>query len=120
MKSIFSPYNNRSFNKYLLKYVKARLRRRCIVYFMDEDDKKYLLDEEKDNDDKGETKEYSVDDVINSISLIGRVICFTNQKLINHIVYDLGQRMWYEELKHINNILPTLYLRFNSKNKFGG
>jgi hypothetical protein len=106
MKSILSPYDDTNFNNYLLQYVKKRLAKKCRVFTKDDEERKYFLD--KDSRDY-----YTPDDVIKSIELVnGRVIRFGNQKLINYIVYDLSQRFWYDELKHINNSIHALYLRF--------
>ena len=106
MKSILSPYDDVNFNNYLLQYVKKRLAQKCKVFTKDDEERKYFLDENSRD-------YYTPDDVIKSIELVnGRVIRFGNQKLINYIVYDLSQRFWYEELKHVNNIVRRLYLQF--------
>jgi hypothetical protein len=106
MKSILSPYDDINFNTYLLQYVKKVLAKKCRVFIKDDEDRKYFLDE-KSRD------YYTPEDVIDSIELVnGRLIRFANQKLINYIVYDLSQRFWYEELKHINNSIHSLYLKF--------
>lgn len=106
MKSILSPYDDINFNNYLLQYVKKRLARKCKVFTKDDEERKYFLEENSRD-------YYTPDDVIKSIELVnGRMIRFGNQKLINYIVYDLSQRFWYEELKHINNIVRRLYLQF--------
>ena len=95
MKSILSPYDDINFNNYLLQYVKKRLSCKCKVFAKDDKEHKYFLD-------KNSKDYYTQDDVIKSIELVnGRIIRFGNQKLINYIVYDLGQRFWYEELKHV-------------------
>lgn len=106
MKSILSPYDDINFNNYLLQYVKKRLLCKCKVFAKDDTEHKYFLD-------KNSKDYYTQDDVIKSIELVnGRIIRFGNQRLINYIVYDLGQRFWYEELKHIANIIHTLYIKF--------
>ncbi len=106
MKSILSPYDDVNFNNYLLQYVKKRLAQKCKVFTKDDEERKYFLDENSRD-------YYTPDDVIKSIELVnGRVIRFGNQKLINYIVYDLSQRFWYEEFKHVNNIVRRLYLQF--------
>ena len=105
MKSILSPYDDVNFNNYLLQYVKKRLAHKCMIFTKDDEDRKYFLEENSRD-------YYTPDDVINSIELNGRTIRFGNQKLINYIVYDLSQRFWYDELKHINNIVRQLYLKF--------
>lgn len=110
MKSILSPYDDHNFNTYLLKYVKAYLRKKCYVFTKDEDERKYFLGEDaKDY--------YTVDDIINSIVLVGRSIRFSNQALINHAVYDLGQRFWYDSFKTVNNIVHKLFLEFQRFSK---
>ena len=105
MKSILSPNDDVNFNNFLLQYVKKRLAKKCKVFIKDDEERKYFLD--KDSRDY-----YTPDDIIKSIELNGRMIRFANQKLINYVVYDLSQRFWYEELKHINNIVRSLYFKF--------
>lgn len=106
MKSILSPYDDVSFNEYLLDYIKKRLKQKCFVYTKDDADRRYFLDE----DDP--FNYYTSDDIIKSLKLNGRVVYFSNQALINHAVYDLGQRFWYDELSHINNTIFKTYLDF--------
>ena len=106
MKSILSPYDDVNFNNYLLQYVKKRLAFKCKVFTKDDEERKYFLEENSRD-------YYTPDDVIKSIELVnGRMIRFCNQKLINYIVYDLGQRFWYEELKHINNAVHKIFLEY--------
>ena len=105
MKSILSPYDDYNFNIFLLAYIKKRLKQKCFVFTKDEEDRKYFF--EKDSRDY-----YTPDDVINTLKLNGRHIYFSNKQLINYIVYDLSQRFWYDELKHINNMIHTLYIKY--------
>ena len=106
MKSILSPYDDINFNNYLLQYVKKRLLRKCRIFTRDDSERRYFLN--KDSSDY-----YTTDDVIKSLELVnGKVIRFSNQQLINYIVYDLNQRFWFDELNHINNIIHSLYLKF--------
>ena len=104
MKSILSPYNDVDFNKYLLSYIKKSLRNKCLKFNITNN--VYRLD---DN-----SKTYTNDDIINSIHLKNRLIYFSNQKLINHAVYDLCQRFWYEEVKNIYNMIHILYIEYKS------
>lgn len=109
MKSILSPYDDIEFNNFLLQYLKKRLLHRCKVFVKDDEERKYFLE-------KNSRDYYTPLDVIKSIELVnGRVIRYSNQKLINYIVYDLSQRFWYDEFNHVNNIIHTLYLRFKGK-----
>lgn len=106
MKHILSPYNDELFNEYLLQYVKKRLTKRCNIFLKDDTERRYFLTENSRDF-------YTYKDIIKSVDLINnRLICFTNQKLINHAVYDLGQRFWYDEFKYIANIIRKLYLEF--------
>ena len=105
MKSILSPYDDRNFNEYLLQYIKKRLKSKCFVFTKDEEDRKYFFE-------KGSRNYYTPDDVINTLKLNGRHIYFSNQQLINYIVYDLSQRFWYDELKIINNMVHKIYLEY--------
>ena len=106
MKSILSPYDDVSFNEYLLDYIKKRLKQKCFVFTKDDADRRYFLDE----DDP--LNYYTSDDIIKSLKLNGRVVYFSNQNLINHAVYDLGQRFWYDELSHVNNAIFKTYLDY--------
>lgn len=110
MKSILSPYDDIYFNEYLLKYTKKYLKKRCSVFTKDDAERKYYLD------DKADTY-YTPDDIIESLSSNGRVIYFSNQKLINHATYDLGQRFWYDSMQQIVNIIHKLYLEFKRISK---
>lgn len=110
MKALVSPVNNKAFNTYLLKYIKRRLLYKCYTFEAYDDFKcKYTLETKNGN------IEYTYHDIINSLSLKGQVIAYSNQKLVNHAVYDLCQRFWYEELKQILNIINHLYLKFVNK-----
>lgn len=62
-------------------------------------------------------KTYTIEDVINSIKLNKNIIAYNNQAVINYIVYDLGQRFWYDEFKIISSLIPTLYLKYQSSGK---
>ena len=106
MKSILSPYDDVMFNEYLLDYIKKRLKQRCFVFTKDDADRRYFLD------DDDPFNYYTSDDIIKSLKLNGRLIYFSNQELINHAVYDLSQRFWYDELKHINNSIHKIFLDF--------
>ena len=105
MKYILSPYDDVDFNVYLLEYIKKSLKKRCRIFSKDDSARKHYLHEDSDDF-------YTPDDIIKSLELRGRSIQFCNQLLINHAVYDLSQRFWYEELSHINNIIHKLYLEF--------
>lgn len=104
MKSILSPYDDANFNEYLLQYIKKRLKKKSSIFTKDEERKYYL--------DKDPLNFYTPDDIIKSLELVGRTIRFGNQKLVNHAVYDLSQRFWYEEMKHINNIIRKIFLDY--------
>ena len=71
----------------------------------DDTERRYFLDDNPMN-------YYTSDDIIKSIQLNGRLLYFSNQELINHAVYDLSQRFWYDELKHINNAIHKIFLDF--------
>lgn len=105
MKSILSPYDDEEFNAYLLNYVKKYFKSKCAVFTKDDEDRKYFLEGKTD-------KYYTYNDVINTLELRGRVIGFSNRELINHVVYDLSQRFWYEGLKCVNNLIPQLYIKY--------
>lgn len=105
MKSILSPYDDVNFNEFLLKYIKKSLKKKCLVFTRDNEERKYFLD--KDSRDY-----YTPDDIIKSLKLNGRVIYFSNKELINYAVYDLSQRFWYDTMKDINNIIRKLYLEY--------
>ena len=114
MKAICSPFNDDGFNEYLCSYVKDRLKKRSLIF-----ECKYKLDvKELDNDNNEIIKEieFTPDDVIKSIRRSGRLIYFSNRNLINHVVYDLSQRFWYEELKTINNMIYRLNMEYRSRN----
>lgn len=104
MKSILSPYDDTNFNEYLLQYIKKRLKKKSSIFTRDED-RKYFLDEKS-------LDYYTPDDIIDSIELSGRTIRFSNQKLVNYVVYDLSQRFWYDELKHINNLIRKIFFNY--------
>ena len=105
MKSILSPYDDVNFNTFLLEYIKKSLKKKCAIFTKDDEDRKYFLYDDP-------TKYYTPADVIKSLKLNGRVIYFSNQELINYIVYDLSQRFWYDTIRDINNIVRKLYLEY--------
>lgn len=105
MKSILSPYNDHYFNEFLLKYIKKRLLEKCYKFTKDEEERKYFFE-------KNSRNYYTPNDIINTLQLNGRCIYFSNQPLINYIVYDLSQRFWYDELKIINNMVHKIYLEY--------
>lgn len=105
MKSILSPYDDVAFNEYLLTYIKKRLTQKCFVFTKDDTERRYFLDDNPMN-------YYTSDDIVKSLKLNGRLVYFSNQELINHAVYDLSQRFWYDELKHINNAIHRIFLDF--------
>ena len=105
MKSILSPYDDVNFNTFLLEYIKKSLKKKCAIFTKDDEDRKYFLYDDP-------TKYYTPTDVIKSLKLNGRVIYFSNQELINYIVYDLSQRFWYDTMRDINNIVRKLYLEY--------
>ena len=104
MKAILSPYNDNTFNKYLLKYIKQCLRDRSNVFIRDDENRQYFLEDSKIG--------YTDNDIIDSLTLNGKLISFSNKKLVDHAVYDLSQRFWYEEMNRINNEIHTIYLKF--------
>lgn len=110
MKYILSPYDDVDFNHFLLKYIKKQLARSCKTFILDDEDRKYYLDEDSDD-------YYTPNDIISSLQLNGRSIYFNNQPLINHAVYDLSQRFWYETMKNVNNIIRKLYLEFKGSDE---
>ena len=105
MKSILSPYDDVNFNEFLLKYIKKSLKKKCLVFIRDNEERKYFLDEDSRD-------YYTPDDIIKSLKLNGRVIYFSNKELINYAVYDLSQRFWYDTMRDINNIIRKLYLEY--------
>lgn len=105
MKSILSPYNDNKFNEFFIEFIKERLRRRCEVLKADEEVKEYSLGDNT-------SKKYTLDDLVNSLSLHGRIICYKEEDIINHLVYDLGQRLWYDELKSANNLIFTVHFKY--------
>ena len=60
----------------------------------------------------GLDKEYTIDNIIDSLKLDNRMIYFSNKRLVNYIVYDLGQRLWYDVLNSINNAIHSLYIKY--------
>lgn len=104
MKSIVSPYRDEQFNLYLLKYIKHELSVKS--RFTLENDTVYELD----------NKKYTSKDIIKSLSILGNKIYFSNNKLMNYVVYDLSQRLWYDVLSAVNNKLSYLYLRYKGNN----
>lgn len=107
MKVIHSPYRDNDFNEYLLNYCKARLKQRALIF-----ECQYKVESSHDNEIENT---YSIEDVIKLIQRKDNVIFFSNTKLINHIVYDLGQRFWYNELCNINNIVHKLYMIYRGE-----
>jgi len=105
MKSILSPYDDHYFNEYLLKYIKKRLLNKCFKFTKDDEERKYFFE-------KGSRDYYTPNDIINTLKLNGRHIYFSNQALINYVVYDLSQRFWYDELKIVNNMIHKLYIEY--------
>ena len=104
MKAILSPYTDNIFNKYLLKYIKQCLRDRSSVFIRDDENRQYFLEDSKVG--------YTDNDIIDSLTLNGKLISFSNKKLVDHAVYDLSQRFWYEEMNRINNEIHMIYLKF--------
>lgn len=104
MKAMLSPYNDNIFNKYLLKYIKQCLRDRSSVFIRDDENRQYFLEDNKVG--------YTDNDIIDSLTLNGKLISFSNNKLVDHAVYDLSQRFWYEEMNRINNEIHMIYLKF--------
>lgn len=104
MKAILSPYNDNTFNKYLLKYIKQCLKDRSSVFIRDDENRQYFLEDSKIG--------YTDNDIIDSLTLNGKLISFSNKKLVDHAVYDLSQRFWYEEMNRINNEIHIIYLKF--------
>lgn len=102
MKSILSPYDDLQFNEYLLQYLKCRLKKH--ISMIKSEDRKYYLDDSRNY--------FTPEDIIDSLGLNGRVIRFNNRDLINHAVYDLSQRFWYDEMKNTTNLIYRLYLEY--------
>jgi hypothetical protein len=102
MKSILSPYDDLQFNEYLLQYLKCRLKKH--ISLINNEDRKYYLD--------GSRNYFTPEDILESLGLNGRVIRFNNRDLINHAVYDLSQRFWYDEMKNTTNLIYRLYLEY--------
>ena len=102
MKSILSPYDDFQFNEYLLQYLKCRLKKH--ISLIKTEDRKYYLDDSRNY--------FTPEDILDSLGLNGRVIRFNNRDLINHAVYDLSQRFWYDEMKTTTNLIYRLYLEF--------
>jgi hypothetical protein len=102
MKSILSPYDDFQFNEYLLQYLKCRLKKH--ISLIKNEDRKYYLDDSRNY--------FTPEDILESLGLNGRVIRFNNRDLINHAVYDLSQRFWYDEMKNTNNLIHRLYTEY--------
>ena len=102
MKCLVSPYNDTLFNKQLYKYCKTLLKKHA---YHIKDNHEYEFDNNK----------YSVADVIDTLSIKGRTIYYSNRNLINYIVYDLSQRFWYTVLRDVMNIVSKLYLEYRGK-----
>jgi hypothetical protein len=105
MKCIVSPFDDIHFNEFLLQYVKKYLKEKCRIFTKDSSERKYHPDEKS-------RKFYTHKDVINSLILEGRKIKFSNNELINYIVYDLGQRFWYDALKNISNLIYRIFFEY--------
>lgn len=105
MKSILSPYDDFKFNEYFLNYIKSQLKKHCAK--IKDEDRKYFLDDSRNY--------FTPEDIVDSLSLNGRLIYFNNRALINHAVYDLSQRFWYDELKFANNLIRKIYLIYKRK-----
>lgn len=103
MKAILSPYIDDGFNVYLLRIVKDRLSRRSLFFI------------ENDNNYTFEGKEYTISDIIKSVKLHGQRIYYSNNRLMNYIVYDLSQRFWLMEFNIINNMIGHYYLRYRGE-----
>lgn len=101
MKSIVSPFDDIDFNKFLLRLCKVRLKKSIEKI---KDNRPYEVFGNK----------YSTSDILKLLTLRGRVIYFSDSRLLNYLVYDLSQRFWYEDLNFINNAIHYLYLKFNS------
>lgn len=71
---------------------------------MKNEDRRYYLDDSRNY--------FTPEDILESLGLNGRVIRFNNRDLINHAVYDLSQRFWYDEMKNANNLIHRLYLEY--------
>lgn len=99
MREIISPFDDDAFNSYLLKYIKARLKKRALLFISEYD---------------FEGKKYTSDDIIKSINRSGRKIYFSNTRLINYIVYDISQRFWITEFRDINNAIRKIYCEYRS------
>lgn len=110
MKAIYSPFNDDDFNEYLCSYVKERLKRRSLFFERKFSESLSKLKKEDLNDI--DDISYNPDDVINSIKRNNRTIYFSDKKLINHVVYDLCHRFWFDELNSINNKIYTIYFRY--------
>ncbi len=113
MKSILSPYDDINFNEYLLTYLKKYLKKKCVVFTKDDEDRKYFLDENSRD-------YYTTEDIIKSLQLAGRKIYFNNQSLINYAVYDLSQRFWFDCMNQVNNMIHKLYLEFKRAEEENG
>ena len=98
MKSIMSPYNDEGFNKFLYRCCLNRLRCKALHF----ESFSFEFNNNK----------YTLEDIIKLLKRKGRCIYFSDQKVINHLVYDLSQRFWYEVLKDVNNLVRWLYLQY--------
>lgn len=107
MKSILLHYNDDEFKQFILEYTRSFALRKCTTYFKDEEIKEFSLDEEDDSASK-----YTISDIVKTIAIVNNSIRYTNQQLVNHLVYDLGYRVWYDIFNYINNALPTIYLKY--------
>lgn len=107
MKSIFSPYDDIYFNEYLLQYIKHRLRRH--ISKIKNEDRRYYL---------GDGKSYfTPENILDSLVLSNRRIYFNNRSLINHAVYDLSQRFWYDEMKNASNLIYKIFLEYKRQDR---
>lgn len=101
MKGVMSPYNDEGFNSFLYLCCINRLRQKACKF--------------ESFSFEFEGTKYTLEDIIKLLKHNGRSIYFSNQKIINHLVYDLGQRFWCEVLRDVNNLIRWLYLRYNGE-----
>lgn len=103
MKVIYSPTEDEAFNEYLVKLIKERLYKRSLFFECN-----YSLV----NNHTKETTDFTASDIIKSIKCSGRLVYFSNKKLIKHVVYNLSQRFWYDEFANIQNTIHKIYLEY--------
>ena len=88
------------------------LESKCKVYTRDDEEKKYFLDGNTD-------KFYTPDDLINSLELVNnRIIRFGNKRLINYVVYDLGQSFWFYALRDVSNLVHRIHILYNQQKNY--